>query len=55
VGIPIADIKLAVDQALRVKETPAQNIIKLAERLIASGGDAPESQASATSSCACSR
>ncbi len=54
-GIPLADIKLAVDQALRVKETPAQNIIRLAERLIAAGGEAPEPQAAASASCGCSR
>lgn len=55
VGIPLADIRMAVDQALRVKETPAGNIIRLAERLIAAGGDAPETQAPASAPCGCSR
>jgi AhpD family alkylhydroperoxidase len=50
-GISVADIAQAVAVASHVKETPARNILKLAEHLTQPGGDSAGKTAS--SSCGC--
>ncbi|ACB77331.1 sigma-70 family RNA polymerase sigma factor [Opitutus terrae] len=52
-GISAADIAKAVAFAATVKETPARNILKLAERLTQEGGEANATGPSA-SGCGCS-
>ena len=51
-GISKADIAKAVAMAAKVKETPAANILKLAERLTQPGGEA--SDTTSTVGCGCS-
>ncbi|HLP09021.1 MAG TPA: sigma-70 family RNA polymerase sigma factor [Opitutaceae bacterium] len=54
VGISAADIAKAVALAARVKETPARNILKLAERLLQPGGESGAASAPAATGCGCS-
>lgn len=56
VGISAADIAKAVATAAKVKETPARNILKLAERLLQPGGEAGAGSCAAAPSatgCGC--
>jgi RNA polymerase sigma-70 factor (ECF subfamily) len=53
VGISAADIAKAVALAAKVKETPARNILKLAERILQPGGEGASPAAPAGGGCGC--